>query len=237
MRAVNVLMICMVASASFCFKRNRKGDWEGKGQRRGPDPRFFNENSASQAADQAVEAKAEAQPAFIVTQVEAPTPALRRRRLQGMTWGFNNNWANNDMTAGNAATMTKGQGSSMLAIDNDGTSAMGSGTEGAANKADWTNSNNSFGVGNAFGLNGAAGKSGTAGNAGNTKANAFNNNWANTSATSGAVESMALGNGSSQISVGRKGVSAAAQGSLGTSNTGSWKNSVNAYGVGNAYQH
>lgn len=234
MRVANVLMICMVASASLCFKRNRKEDREGQEQRRGSDSRFFKERNANHAADQAVEVKEEAQPAFIVTQVEAPTPALRRRRLQGVSWGFNNNWANNDLTAGNAATMTKGQGSSMLAIDNDGTSAMGSGTEGAANKADWTNSNNSFGVGNAFGLNGAAGASGAAGNA---KANAFNNNWANTSATSGAVESMALGAGSSQISVGRKGVSAAAQGTLGTSNTGSWKNSVNAYGVGNAYQH
>ena len=174
----------------------------------------------------------------------------RQRRLQApiatgaplhfpgtVNWGFNNNWANNDLTVANAATMTQGDGASGFSITGDGVNAGGSATGGAASKADYKNANNSFSTGNAFTNTAAHGVNPSAiGSVYGISGDAFNNNWANNSQVTGAVESMALGKGATQISVGKTGVQANASGTQGTSNNGSWSSNVNSWSVGNAFK-
>lgn len=148
------------------------------------------------------------------------------------SWGFNTGWTNNDMTLGNGQTLTDGSGSSSIDLNEQGMSAGAEGEKGSATKGSWKNANNSNSNNNAFGNPPATGGA-TA--AGSPFGGAFSTGWSNVSQTMGDVESMAMGSGASSLAIGKKGTSAKASGTLGTKNTASWGNNVNAWSNNYAY--
>lgn len=156
-------------------------------------------------------------------------------------FSFNNNWASSSATQGTGQTLSQGQGNSSLQITNSGIMAGAAGTGGAAAQGNFANSANSFGVGNsvqsllpstsAFGVP----QSYMSGYAATPSVSAFNNDWAMNSMTNASAQSMALGAGTAQLQVGTTGIQAQAQGTQGTQNTGSFNQSANSFGVGNAF--
>lgn len=157
-------------------------------------------------------------------------------------FGMSKAWSINDQNMGQANTLTAGKGTSSLTINNEGTSAGAKADKNSMAGGNFMNMHNSWSkdlvAQSAFP---ATASSGVAQPAASSVGFGFpdpkaafpgfgmKSAWMKTAQTMADSQSMAMGSGSAEIKAGKAGVTAAADGTDGTMNQGSFANKLEAW--------
>ena len=130
-----------------------------------------------------------------------------------LSWGWNNNWANQSNTNAYGAAQTNGEGYSALSAGKQGVSTEAYGKDGANSESAFQQQNQGWGISNGFNNNGRDGN------------NAFSNNWGANDSTNAFTNAQGLGEAGVKSNVGQDGANVFAQGTEGTQSNLGWNNS------------